>query len=88
MAARARFGAASTSGRCRGLTQAALGPPLTRAFVSAVEHGRTVPSLAALELMLRRVDVPMSAFFAQVEARMVDQDLTAAYDPRRGDRHL
>ena len=72
----------------RGLTQAALGTPLTRAFVSAVERGRTLPSLAALELMLRRVDVPMSVFFAKVEARMVDQDLTAAYDPRHGDRHL
>jgi transcriptional regulator with XRE-family HTH domain len=56
----------------RGLTQAALGAPLTRAFVSAVERGRAVPSLAALELMLRRVDVPLSAFFAHVEARMVD----------------
>jgi hypothetical protein len=30
----------------------------------------------------------MSAFFAHVEARMVDQDLTASYDLRRGDRHL
>jgi transcriptional regulator with XRE-family HTH domain len=72
----------------RGLTQAALGAPLTRAFVSAVERGRAVPSLAALELMLRRVDVPLSAFFAHVEARMVDQDLTASYDPRRADGHL
>jgi transcriptional regulator with XRE-family HTH domain len=70
-----------------GLTQAALGDPLTRAFVSAVERGRTMPSLPALELMLRRVDVPMSTFFARVEARMVDQDLTAAYDLGRGDGH-
>ena len=72
----------------RGLSQTALGQPLTRAFVSAVERGRTVPSLAALELMLRRVDVPLSTFFAKVEARMVDQDLTVAYDPRHGDRHF
>jgi transcriptional regulator with XRE-family HTH domain len=53
------------------MTQAAFGAPLTRAFVSAVERGRAVPSIPALEIMLVRAGVPLSAFFAQVEARMV-----------------
>ena len=69
----------------RELTQAAFGTPLTRAFVSAVERGRAVPSIAALELMLARVGMPMSEFFAAIEARLVDRDLTTEYDPRRGD---
>ncbi len=66
------------------LTQAAFGSPLTRAFVSAVEHGRTVPSIPALELMLARVGTPMSEFFAAIEAQLVDPQLTAEYDPARG----
>jgi transcriptional regulator with XRE-family HTH domain len=68
----------------RKLTQAAFGTPLTRAFVSAVERGRAVPSIPALEVMLGRVGTPMSEFFAAIEARLVDRDLTAEYDPQRG----
>jgi transcriptional regulator with XRE-family HTH domain len=68
-----------------GLTQAGLGSPLTRGFVSAVEHGRTMPSLPALAHMLARVDLTLAEFFERVEARMVDPDLTAGYDPRHGD---
>jgi transcriptional regulator with XRE-family HTH domain len=68
----------------RGLTQAAFGAPLTRAFVSAVERGRAVPSIPALEVMLARAEIPLSAFFARIEAQMVDQELTASYDPRHG----
>jgi transcriptional regulator with XRE-family HTH domain len=71
----------------RGLTQAAFGAPLTRAFVSAVEHGRAMPSIPALEGMLARAGIPMSAFFAQIERRLVDQELTATYDLAHGDRH-
>ena len=37
------------------LTQSELGWPLTRAFVSAVEHGRCLPSLAALALFAERL---------------------------------
>jgi transcriptional regulator with XRE-family HTH domain len=70
----------------RGLTQAAFGAPLTRAYVSAVERGRAVPSIPALEVMLNRAGVPLSTFFAQIEAQMVDQKLTGSYDPRHG-RH-
>lgn len=51
----------------RDLTQRELGAPLTRAYVSAVEAGRTVPSLPALQLMVDRLDMPLSAFFEQVE---------------------
>ena len=51
----------------RDLTQGELGAPLTRAYVSAVEAGRTVPSLPALQLMVDRLDVPLSAFFEAVE---------------------
>lgn len=39
------------------MTQSDLGGPLTRAFVSSVEAGRTVPSLAALLLMLERLEL-------------------------------
>lgn len=54
----------------QGLTQAALGAPLTRAYVCAVESGRTVPSLPALRLLLDRLEVPLSAFFDGVERRV------------------
>ena len=43
--------------RMRGLTQTQLGRPLTRAFVSAVEHGRCLPSLAAVALFAERLGV-------------------------------
>ena len=51
----------------RALTQGELGAPLTRAYVSAVEAGRTVPSLPALQLMVDRLEIPLSAFFEAVE---------------------
>ena len=51
----------------KALTQGELGAPLTRAYVSAVEAGRTVPSLPALQLMVDRLDIPMSTFFEEVE---------------------
>jgi transcriptional regulator with XRE-family HTH domain len=68
-----------------GLTQAGLGSPLSRAFVSAVERGRAMPSLPALAHMLARVDVSLAEFFERVDARMVDPDLTTGYDPGHGD---
>jgi transcriptional regulator with XRE-family HTH domain len=66
----------------RGLTQAQLAGPLTKAFVSAVEHGRAVPSLPALQLMVERLDTTLSEFFARVEQDVVDPNLTLEYDPR------
>lgn len=58
----------------RGLTQRELAEPLTGAYVSSVEHGRAVPSLPALLLMLDRLDVPASVFFEGVNARLVDSE--------------
>jgi transcriptional regulator with XRE-family HTH domain len=67
--------------RARGLTQASLGAPLTRAFISAVERGKTVPSIPALALLADRLDVPLDAFFSAVKL-----DMTVMYtsaDERR-----
>ncbi|MDQ6793324.1 MAG: helix-turn-helix domain-containing protein [Chloroflexota bacterium] len=52
------------------MTQAALGAPLTRGFVSAVETGGTVPSLPALALLADRLEVPLDRFFLGVKAQM------------------
>jgi transcriptional regulator with XRE-family HTH domain len=54
----------------KGLTQTSLGAPLTRGFVSAVEHGRTVPSLAALALLVDRLGISLDVFFLRVKAQM------------------
>jgi transcriptional regulator with XRE-family HTH domain len=62
--------------RARGLTQASLGTPLTRGFVSAVERGRTVPSIAALALLADRLDVELDVFFSAVK-----RDMTVLYNP-------
>jgi transcriptional regulator with XRE-family HTH domain len=43
--------------RALGLTQAELGAPLTRSFVCQVERGRILPSLPALLLIARRLNV-------------------------------
>ena len=58
------------------MTQAALGAPLTRAFVSAVETGRTVPSLPALALLADRLGVALHDFFFGVNVQM-----TVLYNP-------
>lgn len=50
-----------------GLTQAELGAPMTRSFVSAVEHGRAVPSLPALVLICARLGVPVGELLEQLE---------------------
>lgn len=52
----------------RGLTQAAVGRPLSRSFVSSVERGRVVPSLAALNLLCRGLEIRMSELLSIVEA--------------------
>jgi transcriptional regulator with XRE-family HTH domain len=63
----------------RGLTQGALGAPLSKGFVSAVERGRVVPSLPALQLMVDRLGITLSDFFADVEQTGVERHLTAGY---------
>lgn len=64
----------------RGLSQGALGHPLSKAFVSAVENGRVVPSLPALRLMTERLGISLADFFATVDAPTVERGLTDAYD--------
>ena len=59
--------------RDRGLTQSALGEPLSKGFVSAVEHGRAVPSLPALRLMTHRLGMTLGEFLSAV-----DDESTAA----------
>ena len=60
--------------KARGLTQASLGEPLTRGFVSAVERGHTVPSIAALALLTDRLDTGLDEFF-----RGVNEQMTTVY---------
>ena len=43
--------------RTKGMTQTQLGWPLTRSFVSSVEHGRCLPSLAAIALFAERLGI-------------------------------
>jgi DNA-binding XRE family transcriptional regulator len=50
-----------------GLTQASLGEPMSKGFVSAVERGRAIPSLPALRLMASRLDTTIGAFLLAVE---------------------
>ena len=50
-----------------GLTQAELGSPRTRSFISAVEHGRSLPSLRALLQMSERLGVPASVLLDELE---------------------
>ena len=50
-----------------GLTQAQLGSPMTRSFVSAVEHGRALPSLPALLLISARLGVPIGELLEELE---------------------
>jgi len=69
--------------RARGMTQAELGRPLTRAFVSAIEHGRCLPSLAALAHFAGRLNVTPAELLDSVK-----HDLAALYtgrDVRGGD---
>lgn len=49
-----------------GLTQTQLGFPLTKAFVSQVERGRTLPSLPALSLMSDRLGISMGLLLEEV----------------------
>lgn len=54
----------------QGLTQAALGRPLTRSFVCAVERGHTMPSVAALALLAQRLGISLAEFFHGVNEQM------------------
>ena len=62
-----------------GLTQATLGEPFTRAFVSAIEHGLAIPSIPALALLTDRLATPLDDFF-----RGVNDQMTGVYSPAHG----
>jgi transcriptional regulator with XRE-family HTH domain len=57
-----------------GLSQDALGRPLSRAFLSRVESGRVVPSLASLLMIARRLNSTGAIILASVEAQMEAPD--------------
>lgn len=54
--------------QAKGWTQAQLGDPLTKGFVSAVELGHVVPSLPALALMANRLGVTLAELFESVKS--------------------
>jgi transcriptional regulator with XRE-family HTH domain len=61
IATRRRLGAEIRRRRVEtGLSQRALGAPMTRAYVSAVELGRVCPSLPSLVLFAKRLGVPVT----------------------------
>jgi transcriptional regulator with XRE-family HTH domain len=59
------------------MTQTELGRPLTRGFVSAVEHGHCLPSLAALAHIADRLQVSPAELLDPVK-----QELAALYTGR------
>ena len=53
---------------------------MTRGFVSSVEHGRCLPSLAALALFAERLDLSAAELLDSVK-----QDLSALYTGAHGE---
>ena len=53
-----------------GLSQAELGSPLSRAYVSRVEHGHLSPSLGSLLLIAQRLGMPAWELLRLVNNRM------------------
>lgn len=69
--------------RRRGLTQGELGRPFTRAFVSAVELGYTIPSVPALVTLTERLGIGLDDFFWGVNQRWT----TVYTRPHENHRH-
>ena len=68
VATRRRLGAEIRRRRvATGLSQRALGMPMTRAYVSAVELGHICPSLPSLVLFARRLGVPVSQLLTTLD---------------------
>ena len=64
--------------RSRGISQAVLGYPLSRAYISLIEHDRAVPSLRTLLAIAERLKVePCDLIF------MVNFDSRAEYTAAR-----
>jgi len=59
------------------MTQTQLGHPLTRAYVSAIEHGRCLPSLGVLVLFAERLGMSAAEVLDPVK-----HDLSAVYTRR------
>jgi tetratricopeptide (TPR) repeat protein len=60
----------------RRMSQEALAQPeFTKSYVSAVERGKARPSLKALELMARRLEIPMSELLAAPTSEEGEPDL-------------
>lgn len=62
-----------------GLSQAEVGAPLTRAFVSAVERGHVIPSLPSLLHLASRLRIDAGTLLL-----VVNGDTTAVYTPPHG----
>ncbi len=69
-----------------GLSQSSIGRPLSRAFLSSVESGRTVPSLPSLLMIARRLHSTGATILASVETQLGeggdDADADQAAIPR------
>lgn len=63
-----------------GLSQASLGWPLSRAFLSSVESGRTVPSLPSLLMIARRLNSTGATILASVESQLEEWEDDAVTD--------
>ena len=57
----------------RGLSQSAMGEPLSRSFVSLVEHGRLTPSLPSLLIIATRLGTSAAGILASVESQLEDR---------------
>ncbi len=55
--------------RARNLTQGQLGDPLTKGYVSAVERGRTLPSVGALLLLADHLEIGVEELLRDVKER-------------------
>jgi transcriptional regulator with XRE-family HTH domain len=53
-----------------GLSQDSIGRPLSRAFLSSVESGRTVPSLPSLLMIARKLNSTGANILASVERHL------------------
>jgi transcriptional regulator with XRE-family HTH domain len=60
---------------------------LKRSYVSRLEHGRTIPSLATLEKFAQALDVPLYTFFYDGETPPKASSLPQAVQTANGDDH-
>jgi transcriptional regulator with XRE-family HTH domain len=52
------------------MSQASVGQPLSRAFISSVESGRLTPSIPSLLMIAGRLNMSAGAILASVEAEL------------------